>query len=318
MRSLSSVLICLAFPVFARGVDGAAERSSNGGSGSTLLPPHSSGRATLGILGIFKNEAQVMAEWVRHYVAEGVTQIVLINDNSTDGGDDIARSLGVTVVPSIGAGQQILNYMYYAPSLTTEWQLIADLDEFAYARPVIESENSKGPQPTLASYLEAHSSTTCGSIAVPWTMFGSTNSSRHPVSLIGASEYRMSSDRITNINVKTIARRADLCALGRYDRPDFVSSVSTHWVAVSSSYCFSAHPPSQTRTDARASRKSDRHRAVSVRRHRSSQRQGAHVLVRRVRICHRPRELHGQRERRRKIAIFDARVVQFHGARPRP
>ena len=37
-----------------------------------------------GLLSIFKNEAHIMAEWVDHYVAEGVDKFYLIDNGSTD------------------------------------------------------------------------------------------------------------------------------------------------------------------------------------------------------------------------------------------
>ena len=99
---------------------------------------HPDAPATLGVLTIFRNEAQVLHEWVAHYRAEGVTQFVMIDDRSTDGSAALAHSLAIngdiTVVPSEGAGTQAESLMARAPLLTTEWIFVCDLDEFAFGK----------------------------------------------------------------------------------------------------------------------------------------------------------------------------------------
>ena len=165
-----------------------------------------------------------MTEWVRHYRAEGVSQFVLVDDESTDDGAAIARALGCTVVPRGQTTYQSQSYEQYARLLTTQWMLIADLDEFVFAR----------APATLASYLAAHAATACGSISVPWTMFGSSNASSHPFSLVDSNRHRLPTQDI-RMNVKTFVRVADLCA---------PNAVDTHSSFVSSQYCTSTDPPS--------------------------------------------------------------------------
>ena len=39
----------------------------------------------LAIVAVFKNEADVLDEWIQHYVLEGVSKLYLIDNGSTDG-----------------------------------------------------------------------------------------------------------------------------------------------------------------------------------------------------------------------------------------
>jgi len=40
--------------------------------------------ASLSVLALFKNEGDILWEWSRHYLDQGATQIILINNNSDD------------------------------------------------------------------------------------------------------------------------------------------------------------------------------------------------------------------------------------------
>lgn len=212
------------------------------------LLPESAPSSTLGILAIFKDEANVMTEWIEHYRAEGVTQFVLINDGSTDGGDEIARALLVdgkdgTVYESNPDLLQAEQYNAFVPKLTTDWMLIIDLDEFMYARPPSAGD---GETTTLASYLRDSVDATpvgrsCDSIQVPWSLYGSSNATRHPVSAIESNLHRIarSEDQRGSINVKSLTRLAKLCP---------VAAAWVHTSAVGGHYCLPTDPPS-VRTD---------------------------------------------------------------------
>jgi hypothetical protein len=47
---------------------------------------------TLGALAIFRNEAQLVFEWLLHLTSEGVSQFVLLDHKSVDGGADIVKT----------------------------------------------------------------------------------------------------------------------------------------------------------------------------------------------------------------------------------
>ena len=137
------------------------------------------GEPTLGIMAIFRNEAIWMTEWLIHYAEEGVTQFVLLNQNSADNGPALAKAvaqrrsdLDIQVYDDVKAGEQELNYGRYIQFVKTDWLLIVDLDEMMYARMGYN---------TLTQYLAAlpnHVSL----VAVAWKLFGSSGHGSHPVS----------------------------------------------------------------------------------------------------------------------------------------
>ena len=189
---------------------------------------------SLGVLAIFKNEAQILVEWVRHYRLEGVSQFVLIDDNSTDGGERVARGLGgdVSVVASLGRGTQVESYRAWVHMLHTDWMLVADLDEFVYARP-----QPGNLQPTIPQYLGTVDET-IGAVVMPWVLFASTRD-EHPVSVIDASRQRTKPEKAER-NVKTIVRRAHLCA---------ADSFGMHGALTSTRHALATRPPN---TDTRS------------------------------------------------------------------
>ena len=84
----------------------ASTRAATGVGGSDRQP-------TLGVLAIFRDEAQIMHEWLLHYTAEGVCQFVLLDQESTDNGTRAALEfaemhpqLDITVLPAVGNYQQ--------------------------------------------------------------------------------------------------------------------------------------------------------------------------------------------------------------------
>ena len=173
---------------------------------------HPDASATLGVLTIFRNEEQVLTEWVAHYRAEGVTQFVMIDDRSTDGSAALAHSLSIngdiTVVPSEGAGTQDESLRARAPLLTTEWIFVCDLDEFAFGKTM-----------TIGAYL-ATVPDECGGVNLPWITFASAE--KHPVSLIESN--RMVWQYSRSVNMKMLVRRSALCS---------ASSVWVHYSFIS-------------------------------------------------------------------------------------
>ena len=51
---------------------------------------------TVGALAIFMNEAHFMFEWLLHHSLEGVSQFMLLDQNSTDNGAAAASTCGLT------------------------------------------------------------------------------------------------------------------------------------------------------------------------------------------------------------------------------
>lgn len=190
---------------------------------------------TVGLLAIFQNEALIMREWVLHHRLEGISQFVLIDDRSTDGGAALASSLGsdVTVVPSRGASTQEESYHAWAHLLSTEWMLVVDLDEFVYARP-----QPGEPQPTIPQFL-AMLDDSVGAIVLPWVMFASSGLPSHPASVVNASRVRAPA-ATREQNVKTLSRRSALCNAN--------ASFKVHTALTSGAHCLATAPPDCAQT----------------------------------------------------------------------
>lgn len=104
--------------------------------------PFSSARQfKLALCGIFKNEADLLAEWLEHWVLMGVEHFVLYDNGSDDGSTEllapyIADGLVTLIkwqVPYAGAGKwQISAYEHASMMLRnrTEWMGFIDSDEF--------------------------------------------------------------------------------------------------------------------------------------------------------------------------------------------
>jgi len=130
------------------------------------------------LIGVFKNEALNLAEWIDSHVAEGVDRIVLVNNNSTDDFESAIASARhanrVTVLSDdrIHAQQQIYNdtYQNHIKNSDCEWLIVCDLDEFFYSR------NGFNAIPDYLSTVPDNIS----SISIPWKIFGSSGFDAQP------------------------------------------------------------------------------------------------------------------------------------------
>ena len=179
-------------------------------SSTRALSKIATSRPTLGVLAIFKNEAQSMYEWLLHYEHEGVTQFVLLDQESSDNGAEIARQFGaeqpsrrVDVHLAPRRLEQNDHYNLYFHRLTTDWAIICDLDEFVYARREFV---------TIVDYLQSfHHQREVGVIGLPWKRFGSSGTMAQPVSAIAAFIRRY---RSTDTNLE-ISKRMEIKCLFR-------------------------------------------------------------------------------------------------------
>jgi hypothetical protein len=103
---------------------------------------------TLGLLAVFRNEAHIMDEYIKHYINQGVDHFYFINNNSEDEYADIldkykdivtlrfeervkdAEYTGTITTDNI----QTKLYEDFLDVIDTDWVLICDFDEFTYAR----------------------------------------------------------------------------------------------------------------------------------------------------------------------------------------
>jgi hypothetical protein len=121
------------------------------------------------VAAIFKNEAEILEEWINHYINEGCQHFFLIDNGSTDNYLPIInkynRYIDLVIDGARGRDQQKFLYNKYFLSKIKiyTWTLICDLDEFMYARngfiTITQFLN------TVENYVSQ--------IAIPWKMFGS-------------------------------------------------------------------------------------------------------------------------------------------------
>lgn len=149
-----------------------------------MLPRHAMNASGMGaplqvsltVVGIFKNEGDIIAEWVRHYFAQGASQILLIDNNSTDEWRGALGALGhdsrLTCLQDqrVNAQREIYHDILHSGLIEGEWFVTCDLDEFIYARK---------PFQTIGHYLRSLPAAVSG-VALPWKLFGSSGHVRHP------------------------------------------------------------------------------------------------------------------------------------------
>lgn len=183
---------------------------------------------TLGLLAIFCDEAQVMYEYLLHYASEGVSQFVLLDQNSIDNGVAVAREfaasrpwLNVTLLAAREQHQQVRHYSKSAHLLRTDWILICDLDEWVYARLGFATI------PSFLATLPAEAKL----VGLPWLLFGSNLTVAQPSSVIDTFVTRAPT-RASRMELKGIVRRSELCtpiATRSKRRP----SVLSRWTVLS-------------------------------------------------------------------------------------
>jgi len=105
------------------------------------------GDKTFAIMAIFKNEKMAIREWVDHYKWQGADYILLLDNNSTDGGADLVKDIeGVTILPAPAMNSQEPTYnavgLPWLREKNIDILMIVDLDEFVFStdgRPLKEA-----------------------------------------------------------------------------------------------------------------------------------------------------------------------------------
>lgn len=87
---------------------------------------------TLGLCAIVKDEGPFLAEWCEHYYAQGVDQITLYDNGSTDDTLAVAQKLGIPVLDWPGPAMQMQAYTHKVAVAHEDWIIFADLDEFIW------------------------------------------------------------------------------------------------------------------------------------------------------------------------------------------
>jgi glycosyltransferase involved in cell wall biosynthesis len=132
------------------------------------------------VCAVFKNEAHILDEWIRHYLVRGVDRIYLVNDFSTDGFAEITKTFGDLVVvmdndivTNEGGRQMMICEKYFRPILSSsKWVALVDLDEFLYSPETME----------LKSVIERYNDHS--QILANWVYFGSSGHVYQPHSVV--------------------------------------------------------------------------------------------------------------------------------------
>lgn len=138
----------------------------------------------IAVLGIFKNEAPNMREWIEHYVEQGVDYFLLLDNNSTDSYREELEGLEdiVSVIPApLKHGQEIMYNTLAVPWFRDRGinlVLPVDFDEYAF---------SSIPEKTLADItwgiFNKSDDNMISSVNIPWSMFGSSGHDEQPLSV---------------------------------------------------------------------------------------------------------------------------------------
>ena len=130
----------------------------------------------LAVLAMFKNEADILEEWLHHYIAEGVGRFYLVNNDSTDHFQEVLDRFDSQVVQCVTDNRKHAQVSIYndqlqrirADAWSPEWLLVCDLDEFLYA--------SAGTISSVLSELPDH----VAQVHIRWLMFGSSGHQAQP------------------------------------------------------------------------------------------------------------------------------------------
>lgn len=168
-------------------------------------------RYNLVVVGIFKNEAVAMREWLLHHIGQGVEHFYLINNGSTDDWQSQVDGLPVTVYDDNERHKQVQHYNdYFLDIVKVEalWVAVIDLDEFLYAR---------DPYTDIPSVLREVPQN-IPQLLLRWKNFGSNGHIKQPKSIRNSFVMRKSFDQpvkdqggtLLEDHTKGIARTVDL------------------------------------------------------------------------------------------------------------
>lgn len=138
---------------------------------------------TLGLMAIFRNEADVLEEFIEHHIRQGVDHFYLIDNMSEDDFETVIKKYdNITIFeePHVAnknvfseVGPQTKAYNKFLNLVKTDWLYICDLDEYIY-----------GPTGyTLKSYIEEHGSN-FDQLLISSKTFTSNNLKKQPESVI--------------------------------------------------------------------------------------------------------------------------------------
>jgi len=133
------------------------------------------------VMAQFKNEKMAIEEWVAHYKWQGVDEILLLNNESSNAGGDLVKGKeNVTILDAPGKAVQRENYNNigrpWLEKNKIDLVLIVDLDEFVYA-----TEKGKSLKQRVVEIFSAPDRPSV--IDFRWMIFGSNGFDKQPASI---------------------------------------------------------------------------------------------------------------------------------------
>lgn len=177
----------------------------------------------LSLCAIFKNEAHIMEEWIKHYLYHGVDHFYMIDDRSDDNYMDIINKYiesglvtlyhtkdvdpeNITKIRKVHNRQGIFYDHFVLPlKHETKWLAVVDLDEFLYSAVEIDIKN------ILKKHEDIHT------IQVDWLTFGSNGFIEQPKNVVESFIKRCdyyNSKKIGIYSFKSISQTQHLKSIG--------------------------------------------------------------------------------------------------------
>lgn len=165
----------------------------------------------IALCAIVRNEIRSIVEWLAHNKVLGFTDIVIYDNDSTDGTSDVLRVLDeageLVHLPwphSVGARPQRLAYEHARRHSDADWIAFFDADEF-----LVLHQDAK-----IADFL-ARQSPEVAAVAVNWIVFGSGGQERYRAApVVERFTLALAPGATQNRTVKAIGRRKHLSGTG--------------------------------------------------------------------------------------------------------
>ncbi|WP_374370976.1 glycosyltransferase family 2 protein [Tabrizicola sp.] len=165
----------------------------------------------IALCGIVRNEIRGIVEWLAHYKALGFSDLLIYDNESTDGTSDVLRALdeaGELVhldwPHAVGERPQRLAYEHARKHSEADWIAFFDADEFL----VLHRDA------TVGDFLARFDGDVSG-IAINWIVFGSGGQQAYrPLPVVERFTEALPSGAKESRTVKALARRARLSGTG--------------------------------------------------------------------------------------------------------